>query len=90
MSVGFKRFNYFPTPTAWQQTIGWRRRRLEADLRIQEQIEPIRTALANAQASQISGVTEITLTIANARIQKEAAAKVAKLREEALAQLSKV
>jgi hypothetical protein len=90
MQVGYKRFNWLPSPTAWQQTAGWRQRRLAAEQRIQEQIQPVVDALANAQASQIDGITTITLQIANARIQSEAQAKTAKLRAEALAQLSKI
>jgi hypothetical protein len=90
MQVGYKRFNWLPSPTAWQQTVGWRKRRLEAQQRIEQQIQPIVDGLANAQHSQLQGLTTITLQIANARIQKEAAAKTAKLRAEALAQFSKI
>ena len=89
MQVGYKRFNWLPSPTGYQQVMGWRQRRLAAEQRIQEQMQPIANGLANAQADQIMGQTTIALQIANARIQSEAQAKVAKLRTEALAQLSK-
>jgi hypothetical protein len=74
-----KRFNYFPTPTAWQQSIAWRRRRLEAEERIERNITPIVNGLANAQYNQITGMAEIALKMANARIAEEMAAKLGKL-----------
>jgi hypothetical protein len=87
-TVMFKRMNWISKPTAWQQTMGWRQKRLESEQRIQEQIQPIVDGLANAQSSYLTGFATITLEIANARIQQEAQAKIAKVQAEARASLS--
>ena len=88
-TVMFKRMNWVSKPTAWQQTMGWKQKRLESEQRIQEQIAPIVDGLANAQSSYLTGLATVTLEIANVRIQTEAQAKIAKVRAEALKQLNR-
>ena len=87
MQIGFKRMNFVQRPTAWQQITAGKQRRLAAEQRIQEQMQPIVDGIAAAQQSHAYGLTTITLQIANARIHQEAAAKTAQLRKEALARL---
>ena len=79
MQVGYKRMNWHPTPTAWQQTIGWRQKRLAAEKRIEDQVQPVVNGIAAAQQNQVSGQAAITLQIATARIQKAAQEKIAQL-----------
>jgi uncharacterized protein YdeI (YjbR/CyaY-like superfamily) len=81
MQVGFKRMNFVQRPTAWQQITAGKQRRLAAEQRIQEQMQPIVDGIANAQQSQATGLATIALQIANVRIHEEAAAKFAQLRK---------
>jgi hypothetical protein len=77
MQVGFRRFKWLSTPSAWQNMQNRRERRGAAIKAHLDMMDGINAALSNAQQNQLSGMAKNAAQAALTRVQADAKAKSA-------------
>ena len=73
--VQTKKFNWLPTPTAWEDAQAWRERRRAMMEQFEVDAVYTATSLSTTMADQIDGMAEIAARVAVKRVQDAAKAK---------------
>lgn len=79
---GFKKMNWFPKQSAWNEQLSARAKRREMVTRFREDAAQLAGAFTNAMNNQIGNVGEIAARQAQARLQNEAKARMAEMQKQ--------
>jgi hypothetical protein len=87
MAITTPRFNWLPTPSAWQEAEMWRARRQALTQQFLDANDTVNASFANAATDQIAGLAKLA---ANAAVVRIKAAAKAKFDQAAAVKLDKI